>query len=290
MEKNFVVDFDLQKKDLLEKELQEKGFFLEKPTHTFFQAKKIGICCTLYTSGKLVVQGKNSKEFIEFFLEPEILQTFSCEQPYEEHIGSDESGKGDFFGPLCICALFAPKKEMPLLKEWQVTDSKKISDKKIHLLSKKIATSFPHHLIIIGPEKYNELIVKFQNLNTLLAWAHATAIDQLSKKTGCKKILIDKFAHERVLEKALLQKKLQLDVTQTVRAESDLVVAAASILARDAFVNQLHKLSTTLGIQLPKGASQKCIEIGKEIVTTKGRAMLSQIAKMHFQTADKILS
>lgn len=290
MEKNFVVDFDLQKKDLFEKGLIEQGFSLERPIHTFFQAKKIGICCTLYTSGKLVIQGKNSKEFIEFYLEPEIIQAFDLPQEYEEHIGSDESGKGDFFGPLCICSLFAPQNVVHFLKQWGVTDSKKISDIKIHVLAKKILPVFPHHLLIIGPEKYNQLIDKFQNLNTLLAWAHATALDQLSKKTGCKKALVDKFAHERVLEKALEQKKLKLLLTQSVRAESDLVVAAASIIARDAFVNQLHKLSLSLGIPLPKGASKKCIEIGKKIVQTKGNSALFHVAKMHFQTAKKILS
>jgi ribonuclease HIII len=289
----FVAQISLELADKLKNELVERGCTLEQPAHTLFQAKKEGLSCTLYTSGKLVVQGKKKDEFIEYYLEPEILHTFTYRQPTEEityvdHIGSDESGKGDYFGPLCIAALYATKEQISQLIKMGVKDSKKLTDATILSLAKKIEASFTYHIIKIGPSKYNELIEKFGNLNSLMGWAHATAIDALYKKTQCKEVTIDKFAHESVVTKALKQKELQLFVIQKVRAEEDPVVAGASILARASFVQEMARLSTLVGMVLPKGASKKCIEVGKAIVRKHGTPLLAQVAKMHFKTTQNI--
>src|SRR5262249_1666994 len=155
-----------------------------QPAHTLFQGKKKGVSCTLYTSGKLTVQGKEMQAFIEFYLEPEILKTFTF--GYEElewdltpRIGIDESGKGDFFGPMCIAVVYGANEQVKRLGELGVKDSKKLSDTTIVKLAQKIRAEFTYHIVRIGPEKYNELYEKFGNLNLLLGWGHATVIEEL---------------------------------------------------------------------------------------------------------------
>jgi len=291
----FVTKLNQKQIDQLKLKLENQDFSFAKPAYTHFQAKKPGLSITLYTSGKLVVQGKQMQEFIEFYLEPELLQSFEFSHPQQDtsvhtsHIGIDESGKGDYFGPLCVAGVYSSHDEMKKLMELGVKDSKLLTDKMILKIAKEIKKHFCHHVIVIKPTKYNELITKFGNLNHLLGWGHATAIDYLVKQTDCKKVVLDKFAAEHVVQKALKQKKLVLDVTQKVRAEADPVVAAASILARATFVLELEKLAKQIGISLPKGASKKCIETGKKIVRTLGEEALFTVAKRHFKTTINIM-
>ncbi len=277
-------------------DLQAQGFEISQPPYTRFSAKKKGVSCTLYQSGKLVVQGKEKQPFIEFYLEPEILKSFTYgyeEQlmPHSEsaHIGIDESGKGDFFGPLCVAGVFATVDQLPKLKTLGVKDSKKISDAHILKIGKKIRAEFAHHVIRINPRKYNELYLQFKNLNSLLAWGHATAIEQLVAKTQCTTVTIDQFANEQVVLTALKRKKLEVDLTQRHRAEEDSIVAAASILAREAFLIGLEELSQQYNLKLPKGASAGTIAAGREFFIKYGKAGLEGVAKMHFKTLHSIL-
>lgn len=170
-----------------------------------------------------------------------------------------------------------------------VKDSKKLTDAAILTLAQKIRKECVHHIVKINPLKYNELIVQFKNLNRLLAWGHATAIEQLAEKTGCRRVIIDQFANEEVVLTAVKRKKLSLEITQRHRAEEDLVVAAASILARAAFVDGLAMLEKQFGLQLPKGASSKTIAAGRQFVRTHGREILGQVGKLHFKTLDSII-
>lgn len=292
----FVAQIDLALTEKMRSDLIEQGFSISAPQYTLFQAKKVGVSCTLYTSGKLVVQGKEMAAFIQFYLEPEILHTFEFGYPVvpeegESHMGSDESGKGDYFGPLCIATVYSPKEKIHELATMGVKDSKKLSDPTILALAKKIIAQFDHHIIKIGPLKYNELITKFGNLNFLLAWAHATAIEALLQKTGSSQVIIDRFAHESVMMKALKQKNIdlsRLEVIQRTGGEADLVVAAASVVARATFVQELKQLSSLVHHQLPKGANHHCIEIGKKIVQEQGKEALGRVAKLHFKTTQAI--
>jgi ribonuclease HIII len=291
----FVTKLPEEKKEILLKALEEQGFEITHPPYTYFSAKKRGISCTLYTSLKLVVQGKEIAQFIEFFLEPEVLEKFEYSYKEQNHdkkgrIGVDEAGKGDFFGPLCVAAVFAEGTQIEKLAEWNVRDSKTVSDKMAHVLSKKIIDFVPHAVIRIGPRRYNELYEQFKNLNTLLAWGHATAIEQLSLKSSCRCVIVDKFAHESLVERALAKKNLSLEVEQKTKAESDIVVAAASIVARAAFLDSLETLSKKYGIALPKGASARCIEAGKTLVEHFGKEILFDVAKVHFRTTEQVLS
>ncbi len=278
----------------LRTDLLEQGFEFFKPQYTEFQAKKKGVVCTLYQSGKLTVQGAKKDEFITFYLEPEILKSFSYSYPEQEldftsRIGVDEAGKGDFFGPLCIGALYADKKGIQLLLEMGVCDSKKINDTRIAALAKKIKEQFKYHTIQINPLKYNELYAKFNNLNRLLAWGHATAIETVIGKTACNTVIIDQFANESVVISALKKKNLDLDLTQRFKGEEDIVVAGASILARACFVEGIDKLGDKYHTILPKGASKAVISVSKMLVEKHGPDILQGLSKLHFKTRDQIL-
>lgn len=291
----FVATIDVGLAPKLQQDLRSQGFELAPAPHAFFTAKKKGLSCTLYLSGKLTVQGKDKDEFISYYLEPEILQSFTYLYPTAHvdetaRIGSDEAGKGDFFGPLCVASLFTPQDKVKDLIHLGVKDSKKLTDKTVVELSKKLKSAFAHKILRLFPEKYNELYDKFHNLNRMLAWCHATAIEELSSGTKCTKVILDQFAPKEVMEDLFKRKKVELDLIQRVRAEEDPVVAAASILARAAFLEGMQQLSDTFHLTLPKGASQQVIELGKEFVKKHGKDNLKKVAKLHFKTTQTVLS
>lgn len=290
----FVATIDLALAEKLRTDLVERGFELTKPAHTLFSAQKKGVSCTLYTSGKLTVQGKEMEEFITFYLEPEILQSVTYSYPeveidFTSRIGIDEAGKGDFFGPLCIAGVQADENKIKELLSIGVRDSKRLSDDTVLKMSRKIRAICPHSIVKISPQKYNELYENFKNLNQLLAWGHATAIGELVEKTKCKNVVIDQFASEHVVISALKRKNLEVDLTQRHGGEADPVVAAASILARAAFLEGLEDLGRAIGTTLPKGASKQVVEAGRKLVREKGEEMLQKVAKLHFKTKDEVL-
>lgn len=291
---SFVVTIQLALAEKLKNDLLEQGFELSQPPYTVFSGKKKGVSCTLYTSGKLMVQGKDKGEFITYYLEPEILQDFSYTHSTTQidltpRIGIDEAGKGDFFGPLCIAGIYAGEAEVAALLELGVRDSKRLSDATVLSLASKLRSRYPHSIVKLFPHKYNELYEKFHNLNRLLAWGHATAIEELVIATGCKQVIIDQFASEHVVETALKKKQLEVSLTQRHHGEADPVVAGASILARAAFLEGLEQLGKSIEFPLPKGASSQVIAAGKQIVAKHGKEKLGQVAKLHFKTTDAVL-
>jgi ribonuclease HIII len=292
----FVAQMDLSLAGKLKQDLLDQGFDLSYPDHTIFQGKKTGISITLYTSGKLTVQGKDKHEFLTFYLEPEILNNLSYSYPLEKvalepRIGIDEAGKGDFFGPLCIGGLYANGKEgIVRLLELGVKDSKKLTDGKICSIAKDLKKEFPTAIIRIFPQRYNELYQQFKNLNSLLAWGHSAAIEQLVTKTQCQDVIIDQFASEWVVENALKKKGVQVQLTQRHKGEQDPVVAAASILARAAFVEGMEELEKEYKLHLPKGVNSDVKEAAKKAISLYGKDFLPQISKMHFKTSKEVLN
>ncbi len=289
----FSAKIELALGEKLKADLLSQGFELSKPPYTVFSAKKPGISCTLYESGKLTVQGKEMGPFIEFYLEPEILQEFRFSHPVAHanltpRIGLDEAGKGDFFGPLCVAGLYAGEEGILKLIEWGVRDSKRFSDDAILKLANKIRPEFAFTVIRLFPTKYNELHAKFKNLNRLLAWTHVAALGDLSQKTGCKEAILDQFADKSVVERQLQQKKLDVHLEQRVRGEEDVVVAGASILARAAFLDGMESLSKEHSLRLPKGASEAVKEAARTLVARSGREILNSVAKVHFKTANEL--
>lgn len=203
----------------------------------------------------------------------------------DERIGVDESGKGDFFGPLVIAACFVGPEHYAELEG--VMDSKKLTDKKALTLSGVIKRTCPHAIVAIGPTKYNELYAKIKNLNKLLAWGHTQAIENALQKRACRKVISDQFANPAGLIRNLEQRGIDVDLVSMVRAESDLAVAAASVLARAEFLYRLKKLGDELGIDLPKGAGWNVDETGARIINERGEAALEGVAKLHFKTVEK---
>jgi ribonuclease HIII len=207
-----------------------------------------------------------------------------------ERIGIDESGKGDYFGPLVIAAVFVDSTTQGELKLMEVRDSKKISDGRILEMAPDIKTICPHSVIAIGPQKYNELYAKIKNLNRLLAWGHAKALENLLERVSCTRAISDQFGNERLILNALQEKGRTIVLEQRTKAESDLAVAAASILARAEFLIRLKRLSAEVGTTLPKGASPTVELAARMVIKKHGQDRLGSVAKLHFKTTKAVLA
>ena len=282
--------------------LADQGFeFVNRP-YTLFFAQKGKLSVAVYEKGpKVVIQGKDTEDFVKYELEPKItgearLGYEEVLQPamFEPHFGVDESGKGDLFGPLVVAGIFVDRAIAKQLLAMGVMDSKRISsDRRIEQLANAIRAvpGIASNVVLIGPEKYNELYVRFANLNDLLGWGHARVIENLlAQRPDCTRALSDKFANERVIQRALLAAGRTITVEQRTKAESDVAVAGASILAREKFVRWLDRNSKELGVKLPKGVSAEVKAAAKELISRRGPDVLRQVAKMHFRTADEVLS
>ena len=206
------------------------------------------------------------------------------------HMGTDESGKGDYFGPLVTAGVFLPEGQEAVFQELGIKDSKRLSDNRIQDLSDIIKQGYPFSVVVIGPEKYNALYEKFRNLNKLLAWAHSRVIENILEEVNCSRVITDQFGDERFVTSALMKKGKAIELVQRPKAEEDLAVAAASILARAEFLKRLHFLSKDAGLELPKGASSRVEEAAINLVKKHGVQALDKYAKMHFKTTKKILA
>jgi len=208
----------------------------------------------------------------------------------QAYIGTDESGKGDFFGPLVIAGVLVTPQSLLRLEEIGVRDSKRMSDNRVSELGTTIRSELPNSIVVIGPERYNELYDKIRNLNRLLAWGHARAIENILEKHECQCALTDQFGDEKFVKNALLEKGKKIELVQRPKAEEDLAVAAASILARGEFVRRLENLSRTCGVELPKGCSSDIVGVGKKLTGKFGGEILRKTAKCHFKTTKQILA
>jgi len=275
--------------------ITEKGFVFGPLEYGHFSARKGKCVLQMYLSGKLVVAGKEAREFVEFTLEPEILgearlgyEKVRNPDMYAPHFGIDESGKGDLFGPLVVAGVYVDEDTADRLLEIGVRDSKTItSDKKIAELADEIGKTVRGgmELVAIGPARYSELYKKFGNLNRMLAWAHAKVIANLHAKVpSCPRALSDQFGNPRLIEGELRKQEVEIKLEQRTKAESDIAVAAASIVARAEFVRALSKLSMEAGVELSKGAGAGVKQQAIEIYTNKGREGLAKLCKTHFRT------
>jgi ribonuclease HIII len=146
-----------------------------------------------------------------------------------------------------------------------------------------------YNVVPIGPEAYNRLHAKMRNVNDILGWGHARVIENLLAKVDCKKAISDQFGNKRIVLKALMERGKKIELVQRHKAESDLAVAAASIIARDEFVRRLGELGKKMQVKLPKGASTAVEEAAREVVAKHGREALAAITKVHFRTTQKVL-
>ena len=273
--------------------------FSEKP-YAHFSAKKGKLNVTVYEKGpKVLVQGKETEDFVRFTLEPLVLgeaklgyEEVNEPEMFEPHFGIDESGKGDFFGPLVIAGAYTDAKSTRALMDAGVMDSKRItSAAKIAKLSAIIRKTpgVKYDVVSIGPESYNKMYTSFKNLNRLLAWGHSKVIANLSEQVpDCSRALSDQFARKEVLEKELSRHGVSITLQQRTKGESDVAVAAASILARERFVTWIDKSSEKSGVKIPLGAGPHVLDAARELIAAHGDDILPKVAKMHFKTAKEV--
>jgi ribonuclease HIII len=211
------------------------------------------------------------------------------------YIGIDESGKGDYFGPLVVVAVWLNESIQKKLEAMGVRDSKKLSDKKCQELAVTIRELCRGKFAYteISPKRYNSLYEQFKNegknLNHLLAWGHARSLENLLSEQQSQYAIADQFGDEKYIESKLMEKGRALHLVQTHKAERYMAVAAASILARDIFLSRLEQLGKQLGLTLPKGASQAVDEIAYTIAKKTGAEALGSFAKLHFKTTSKVI-
>lgn len=298
---SFTIQLTGEQQDKLSALLRAPHYLPVSVPHTQIAADT-GTCrINLYNSGKCLVQGKGAEEWITFTLEPEVLgearlgyDAVHDPESLEPHMGIDESGKGDFFGPLVIASVYTDAKTVEFLKEIGAKDSKKISSDRVALqlasdIRKKLDGKYA--IVAIGPEAYNRMYAKISNVNRLLAWGHARAIENLLEKVpGCPRALSDKFGPTSRIERALMEKGRKIKMDQRTKAESDPAVAAASILARAGFLMALRKMEKDFGIEtVPKGCSAKVKQIAAQLVAEKGPGILLKTCKTHFRTTAEVL-
>lgn len=283
--------------------LLEKGNYVRTNIpYTTISVRAENYSVNLYTSGKVLVQGEGTEEFVQFVLEPEV--TGEARLGYEDvldpkasepHIGVDESGKGDYFGPLVIAAAYTDATLAKRMREFGARDCKALSDAQVFAIGSKIRALLGanrYSIVSIGPEKYNEIYACQGNGNRILAWGHARTIENvLERIPTCPRAVADQFgSSESVIRNALMERGRGIVLEQHHKAESDIAVAAASILAREQFLRALEALGRQFGVTLPKGASHATtLPVARALVASHGEDVLRKVAKVNFRTTDLAL-
>jgi len=273
----------------VERELDGPGFERRTVEHARFSVKGPGFIATLYRSGKLVVQGSEVKLFAERYLDGlAVTAGRAADSPIQVGertlVGSDEVGKGDYFGPLVVVAVRADPRERAELARSGVADSKTLSDERMRILAPALEQRYAFTSEVLAPEEYNRVLPGYRSLNPLLAELHARCIRRLAPAGAL--VLVDKFADEQLLAGFL--DGLDVELHQKTRAEREPVVAAASVIARNLFLEELKKLSEEFAVELHKGAGEPTDRAANEFVRLHGREKLARVAKLHFKNTQRI--
>ena len=304
----FSYKFNLNNENRLKSYLSNYDVAFETQQYAIFAAKCSKFKAVFYQSGKFVIQGSNIDDIVYDLIKKfeiknvnftynsnsfneksnKTFNKVTSNQNYSAYIGVDESGKGDFFGPLVIAGVCINEDNKNLFIDMGIKDSKNITDKTIKALSLEIKKHSIWSIVMITPSKYNELYLKFKNLNKLLAWGHARVIENILNKYPCEYALSDKFADESLIKNALMKNGKNIILEQKIKAESDIAVACASVLARNAFVEKIESLSLNFGINFPKGASKLTLEAGREFIKKYNKEELKNVAKIHFKTYEQV--
>jgi ribonuclease HIII len=286
------------------KEYYSKYLVDKLPPGSIFAAKTATCAITAYKSGKVLFQGKDGETEAAKWgtaAAPSVKKTAA--QPSASHlpkniseiaiIGSDEVGTGDFFGPITVVAAYARREDIPILKELGVQDSKNLKDDKIIEIAKQLVTFLPHSLLTLHNEKYNQMQMKGMSQGKLKALLHNQAINHVLEKIAPVKpevILIDQFAKEEIYYAYLRGQKniMRENVLFSTKAESiHLGVAAASMIARYAFVRHFENLSKRAGFTIPKGAGAAVDKAAARLIMEKGVGVLPEFVKLHFANTEK---
>ncbi|MDD3436222.1 MAG: ribonuclease HIII [Candidatus Gastranaerophilales bacterium] len=309
----------------INKQAEIKNFILQNfdaivslKQYALWEIKNKDFVATFYNSSKFVIQGKNisalleclsskfdfirkqetvnSKQNVDFAKQNQQLFNFSpvhllnCEVATLPRIGTDESGKGDFFGPLVVAGVLLDEKNLPLFEELGIKDSKTLKDEQMLKMAQQVQKHSVFSVVTISNAKYNELYADFKNLNKLLAWGHARAIENILEKSPCEYALSDKFGDESLIQNALMKNGRTIHLEQRVRAESDIAVAAASVLARATFVQKMQQIEKFYGCKFPKGCNDIVKDCAKEFIQKWGQGRLIEVCKAHFKTYKEIIN
>jgi ribonuclease HIII len=269
--------------------LEGQAFDFRSVPHARFSAKGEGVVATLYTSGKLVVQGADPRAFLLRYVGGAGEAAASggggleaaAGQPL---VGSDEAGKGDYFGPLVVCALRLPPDRREALARSGVTDSKRLTDETVLRLAPALEETFDHRVEVLDPPAYNDEHARVKNLNPMLADLHARAIRATARPGD--HVLVDRFAKESLVAERV--RDLEIELHQRTRAESEPAVAAASVVARAVFLRRLRALSEEHAVDLHKGAGAPTDRAARDFVRLHGFERLGAVAKLHFKNTSKI--
>jgi ribonuclease HIII len=299
---------ELSMEVILEMKQYYQNTLTSTPQGSVFRAKTNHAVITTYKSGKVLFQGKSpeveAEKWMKYTKQPNLSNKRATNKHNyspdptlfsNNHIGSDEAGTGDYFGPITVGAVYVKKEQIGLLKELGIRDSKNLTDPIIKDLSKEIVQlKIPYSLVILHNEKYNRLQRKGWSQGKMKAMLHHSALNHLKRKIGKEAlfegILIDQFCEPGVYINYLKSEnqKLQDKTYFMTKAESySIAVAAGSIVARTSFVKEMEKLSSEIGIELPKGASSKVDQVIAKIIKSKGESDLDSIAKVHFANTKK---
>jgi len=295
-----VLQIPKQQHETFRKFLEEFGFTFEDRPYQVFLARKPGSAVNLYTNGKIVFGGTDESTIKIIHEHAIALGASTIEKPERKlkplevsgtRIGTDEVGKGDYFGPLVVAGVLANNEVEKQLKELGIKDSKSLSDTTISNLAyetRRICGRKRFEEVWINPLKYNILYEKMKNINRILGWAHARVIENLlANGIDCHKAIADQFGDPAYIKHALMAKGKQIELIQIPKAERDIAVAAASVLARDVFIRKLEELGDSYLMKFPKGSTH-VIEFGKKLVQIHGMSILGNVAKLHFRTTSQI--
>ena len=314
MQKNNVISFKVSDKtaDMMSEELnwcmREKA-----PQYAKWQAKDGDTVITLYESGKVVFQGKDADLASDFWISTEKINSGKVDVKssadskkkdkldktsyvnpriyFSSSIGSDEVGTGDYFGPIVVTAAYVTKEDIDFLESVGVKDSKKLTDNQILEIVPKFIKKIKYESMILSNKEYNEYYSTDLNMNKIKAILHNKALSKLSNRINdYEYIIVDQFAEPYVYFNYLKNSSnVVRNITFFTKGEDKhLSVACASLISRYIFINEFNKLSKSLNLELPKGASNLVDEIGKKIVNEYGLDKLKEIAKLNFKNTEKI--
>lgn len=285
-QRTLVVKLRPEEHEALRARLQGAEFEWRTVPHAAFSVRGQDAVATLYRSGKLVVQGAGAAIFLARYTDaappPEPVMD-SIARTDEPTVGADETGKGDYFGPLVVAAVRLKPAEAERLADLGVADSKRLTDKRALRLATGLR-ELPHAVELLHPEEYNEVYPRYSGLNPMLADLHARAIGQIAREGD--RVLVDQFASEGVMGAATSHLTIRLE--QAPRAERNVAVAAASVLARAEFLLALAELSERWSVDLRKGAGVPTDEAARAFIEAHGREKLGQVAKLHFRNTAKL--
>ena len=270
--------------------------------YAFWQIKGKGFTAIFYNSSKFVIQGKEVSSLVSKLAEkfPQFRNFATGETSKQKsdndeivinhstYIGTDESGKGDFFGPLVVAGVLINKKNRQIFEELGIQDSKTLKDDKMLKMAQVIKKHSTFSVIAVSNSKYNELYSKFKNLNKLLAWGHARVIENILEKEPCKFALSDKFGDESLIKNALMKNGRTIELEQRTKAERDLAVAAASVLARATFIEKMKSMENFYGVTFPKGCNNIVKNSAKTFIEKYGKDRLKEVSKAHFKTFNEV--